>query len=655
MSADKQNIPSDPMLLLEVVPLKLAWDLVQGAESRGDFRFKGIKTVFQFILDWTQKYDTNGVLASRDQLMRECNLDPDRIKEYLTELLGRGHIDQQLVTCFPALQYIAGSDAHIDAMQVFCRPPEKEGTQTQRYHQGYVERNFQALSRWIDTRQVPKLEKVRDWLNKSIQNGRLRDTRARAELARLFQSDLDVTPQQKRDSNILFVRPVLKKLLDARKLVLLQGRTPDGQDFNGVFFNKSDELDLRFRVLAEYFANHIAHTGGKEVDPVEVAEQLKSFDGGRYQGLNEGQKQVIQELILLAPTLQKQQKEKAEEARKADLGKTLEELLKFKHVVEAGSLKDRSPEEIDALRSVKDVLHAQYAVRGRIGNFLLHKDNIGDAIQFARDKFDKTEDDTDVRILTAMGLERYLDKDRYKSFLDLEQRTLFQQLPLLTRLWRLLTGSRKLSQKEVVQMKTKVQKEQEREMVKVRTGEARKAQKELVSRRMKKQDGADEAAEGGATDDEANHKANKKDADGGGFEAPEPESVEDMKKREAEIEEARDLLKKIVETLDKAWEQGLFPNRTHLLEGMSAFEDENQLVMFLKKYGRKEVLSFRIKHDKPQYVWPILISRRYVKRKGKALYSKYSELADKQRQASMPDQHKFDVATSVEDFLGRIL
>jgi len=105
--------------------------------------------------------------------------------------------------------------------------------------------------------------------------------------------------------------------------------------------------------------------------------------------------------------------------------------------------------------------------------------------------------------------------------------------------------------------------------------------------------------------------------------------------------------------LDRAWDSGMFPNREFLLQRFQEF-NEDTLITFLKKHARKEIFSFRIRHDKPEYVWPIMISRRYLRQKGKALLSKYASEADEQRNALMPNQEKFDVATSIEDFLNRV-
>jgi len=131
------------------------------------------------------------------------------------------------------------------------------------------------------------------------------------------------------------------------------------------------------------------------------------------------------------------------------------------------------------------------------------------------------------------------------------------------------------------------------------------------------------------------------------------QDIEKSKEKMELEEQARQNLDRISKILDEAWDRKELPNRTHVLEQLKDF-DEDSLVMFLKKHGRKEIYSFRVRNDDPKYVWPILISKKYIQRHGRRLYKEAIEAADKQRNASMPNQEKFDVATAQEDFFGRI-
>jgi hypothetical protein len=99
-------------------------------------------------------------------------------------------------------------------------------------------------------------------------------------------------------------------------------------------------------------------------------------------------------------------------------------------------------------------------------------------------------------------------------------------------------------------------------------------------------------------------------------------------------EKIQETVRGMVTELDHAWDKNMLPNRNFLIEKYPIFNEET-IINFLKKYGRTEILSFRIMHEKPEYLWPILISRRYVKAKGKAMLAKAKHDADKQRKAMM--------------------
>ena len=114
------------------------------------------------------------------------------------------------------------------------------------------------------------------------------------------------------------------------------------------------------------------------------------------------------------------------------------------------------------------------------------------------------------------------------------------------------------------------------------------------------------------------------------------------------------MLARMIGILDEAWQRGELPNRESLLPHFPEL-DENLLIAFLKKHGRKDIFSYRIHHDKPEYQWPVLISKQYIRKNGRKLLEKAKAEADTQRKASMPNQEKFDIASALEDFLNRLM
>ncbi|MEQ9364011.1 MAG: hypothetical protein RIF32_07205, partial [Leptospirales bacterium] len=587
-------------------------------------------------------FASRGILPSYEQIARDSEMPEERVQQYLSELMGRGQSDARLVFAMPALQFIAGANAGISSMPVFCRPTQSEGTTARKYLQTYNEKNLSALVKWIDGRGAPNQAKFRDYLTQAIQAEKLRETQARNEIVKYFYTSLDDTPERRKLAYSLFARPVLQKLVDTKKLLLIKSQAPNGRPISGVFYPGTAETDARLQILGDYYFHHIIREGG-EFSTERLQQSLATIDAGRYEGMSEGQRQVVEELFLLAPTVSRQRKEAAETEKKKGLEEALDMLGKFPRVVEAAVMRNVSDTTLQALKGVNGVLSAEFPHRGTLTDFYLHKSCVADAIKAAREAFDNGGDDAQVRILSAMGLEKYLDKDQYKAFLDLEQRVLFQQVPLLQKLWRMLFGRTKLDQKEVVKIKRKIQAELDKEKERLREREAKQAQKKLATERLQ--------AEGDVAD-EAKDRA--KDSSNASYEPPEPEDPEAVKEKLQKDEEAKNQLKKIVDIIDEAWSKGMHPNRTYLIEKLGNMT-EDELIMFLKKYGRKEVLSFRVRSEKEEYIWPILITRRYLRRNGKALSSKITEQANKQRNAKMPDQEKFNVASSIEDFLGRVL
>lgn len=657
MSADNQNAAPSVDDVLELLDAKSASDAVQAMEARGDFKFRGIQRVYDLIRDWTANFNQRGILPSYEQISRDCELPEDKIRLYLLELMGRGGLKQRIVFALPALQFIAGAGARVSSMTVFCRPTQTEGSNARRYLQLYNDKNKQALAKWIGIRGAVDGNRLREHLMRAIQQGKLRDTQARAEIVKLFYTDFDDTPERRKLAYTLFARPLIQSLIEERKLLYLQGELPDGRKVNGVYFPGPRELEERFKILADYYQKHIdpGSAAPEGAEPQQLQERLRAF-GPNYAGLNDTDKQIFEDLLLIAPAVTRVRKEQTETVRRQSLEQALEQLAKIPRVADASVFRNAAAETLTQLRGVGGVLHAEYPYRGRITDFFLHKNNVVDAVKFAREAFDKTEDDAHVMILSAMGLERYLDKDQYKAFLDLEQRVLFYRLPLVIRLWRMLVGKSKLGQKEMYQLKQKVLREQESEKNRLREEELKRARKQMVSERMSEQQREASAASGGAreADDAAPAAAEPAERPRSAFEAPEPVSEEEKYQKVQEEQRARDLLRKIVDTLDAAWDQRLLPNREYVQQYVTEL-DEDGLIMFLKKYGRKEVYSFRIRNEKPEYVWPVLISRRYLRRYGKRLLGRVQEEANEQRKANMPNQEKFDVATSIEDFLGRIL
>ncbi len=620
----------------EVMELTQGTELCQAMEARGDFKFKGIFAMFETIREWSSRMTSNSILPSLEQLQRETSLPADRISEYLKELTGRGSSKMRLVYPIPAVDFLAGPNSSLLRMIVYCRPAKTDGTSAKRYVQAYGEKNFQSLTRWIDSRTVNRSE-YEDSIRKRIMEGRLGESQAAAEIARFFYSELDTTPDLKKRTYTIFARPVIKKLIASKHLILLPEKENARASYRAILYNRKNDLEERFALLARLGPLSSAVSGSEPI-PAEIKEAIAKMDEARYKELSAGDKQVVQELNLLIPILLRMNVEEKEKKKKLELQNVLSELARQQHVTEIDRIKNLTEDIRLSLIGTGAVLNTEYAVSGRVFTYLLHRESVVNAVKAARELFDRAGDDVEVQILSAMGIERFLDQDQLRAFRDLEQRVLYQRLSWFVRIWRFLFGNSRLKPAEIEKAKNEIQKKNAEEKLKVRTVEAKKAQKKLVSERLKESD-----IPAPATPARTIEVAENTEMD---FEKDEKTLQERLK--------AEEMLKKVIVELDNAWDAKMLPNREFLLARFSDFTEEF-LVLFLKKYARKEIFSFRIMNDKPEYVWPILITRRYIKKNGKAMLSRAMADADEQRKANMPNQEKFDISTSTEDFLNRVL
>ena len=115
------------------------------------------------------------------------------------------------------------------------------------------------------------------------------------------------------------------------------------------------------------------------------------------------------------------------------------------------------------------------------------------------------------------------------------------------------------------------------------------------------------------------------------------------------------ITQKILEILDSAWLNKVYPNRTYLLERIPEIDSENKLMFFMKKHCSHKVFSFFIKIEKPEYVWPIFITRRYLRSNGKKMLSNIQKEIKTQKESLMPNQERYDELIYVEEFLERTL
>ncbi len=632
--------------LLEVTDLANATDLAQSLESRPDFKFKGIFRVYSTILEWTNSFSSNGILPTAEQIARDNELDLERVQMFLTEMMARGVSNKtRLIVAIPGLDYSGASRGNLSKILVFARPGKADAGSAKRYYHAYQDKSLKAVSNWLDARPLQQGTEYSQLLHEKISQGRLMDTHYGAEIATYFYSHLDDTPERKKQTYTVFARPLLQRLIDNKKLLFLSRREKSRHPYKGVFLNRLEQLEVRFKVLADYLASHIEGTGSMETpDPAVVVQSLARYNDAVLDGMQPGHRQVVLELGLLAPAIARLRKDTAESKVRKETEDFIAELSRKPGIVEMARLKNMSEEVKQSLPRSSSILYAEYPTAGRLTEYVLHVNSVPSALKLAAERYEKLKDDTEVQILSYMGIEKYLDSDQMKLFQHLEQNVIFSKLPWFVKLWRSLFGDGRVSPEEAAKIRAELQKEREEEKLRLKTAEARKAQKELATQRMR--GAGSESEPSSVTEDRSTEPKRKAE--------PEKQAEESPGKTMPDDPDAEEKLKKIIEIIDNAWAEKLFPNREYVLARLKGM-DEDTFIMFLKKYGRKEILSFRIHHDKPEYQWPILVTRKYLNANGSKMLKKAKADADEQRKAMMPNQEKFDIATSIEDFINRLI
>ena len=638
MAAHKQKPePISPDSLLQVIELGEATDLCQAMEARGDFKFKGIFAAFNVILDWTTKFPVNGVLPAMDQIEREVQVPREKLQEYVLELLGRGSSRARLITNIPAIEFAPGGGG-ITKMIVYCRPLKADGPTSQRYVTSYVAKSADILAKWCKTRTPRGGSDYTTELYTQIEQGKLHESQAAPQIASFFYNDLDNTPALRKATYNVITKQVIQKLINDRAILLIKP-APDSflPTYHGIYFNDAAEMRERFKILAGYFLQRVLNNPQAAAldDYRGVLQHAAGFDRTIFGTLQPGAKQVIMELTLMADRLQSLQQEEKEQESRKETERAIGDIANA-GLVDLSRLK-MDDEAKARVRKASSVFHVDFPYGGRVGEFVLHRDGISSAVKIAREHFDVRGEATDVLVLSEMGIEGQLNPDEQKAFSDLLSRVYFEQLPWFVRMWRSLFGGGRLKGNEQEKIKRDMQRESMETRLRIQKADARKEQKRLAEERVKGQKQVKEIAKQAVAGSES-------DSDG---EEQSPEKIE--------LEQAAEAtLAQICAILDRRWDAGEMPTRTQLLSEMPQF-DENTLIHFLKRHARKEIYSFRVKNEKPEYVWPVLITKHYIRKHGRRLYDQAVKESDVQRSASMPNQEKFDISSAIEDFLGALI
>lgn len=627
---------------------------VQGMESR-DFQYKGIYRFFSIVSEWTEKYLANKILPNVDQIGRELGADKDKIEFFINELCFKPNppIVKKITTVEFEVTDTKKSDnltSGIKRNTVFARPSALDAGSCQRYINGCNDRSVEAIKRGIAERRTTQHgDKFKEFIFNKVNANKLSETYASFDIGNLFNCPYDINKQLREVTVNVHLKPVLKKLVDDKVLLFFRNeKAPKASNKSIFLYNNKDEVIERIEIYVNYMKKNIvpalqkigvisAISEEEYADFSTLANRVLVYLDDSY----EDQKVLVEEIIILGGFYESYR----DEMKKKEVKDKIAEVVRL--VEGAGKIVDMSairvngePIPKDLIPSVianENLLYTEYNDGSSYFEFLLHKDCVNMAADLARKVFASTGNDTDIRILTRMNITGLLDENLKKDFSRAETESLFKYLPLLTRMWRLLMGNIFVTREEAEQIRIKKEMEQKKRINEAKSKIIAKEKSKIVEERMKQISSEETGGSAAVSDDD------KIPAD------------ENKKLSFEEERQVKEMLHYIIRKLDSAWDMKVFPDREYLVKALEGEMNEEQLVAFLKKYSTKDILSFTVKSKVNKYKWPILVSRSYLRRRGRALLELAKREADTERGSITPDQEKFDMYNSLEDFLDKVL
>ena len=634
-----------------VIDFNPAAQTVQGLESRGDFSYKGIYRFFSVIGEWTDKFPTNKVLPNAEQLMRDIALDKERINLFINELCFKAYppIIKKITTIEYELSDTRKSSNLSSGLRrntVFARPSTLDAGSAQRYVNGCNERTADAIKRAIaDKRERLSGEKFKEFIFNKINQNKLNESYASFDITNLFSCPYDTTKQLKELTVNLHIKPVLKKLVDEKVLLFFRNERSNKNQNKSIFlYNNKDEVLERIEIYVNYMKKVIVPAMQKigvlsgvsdeeYMDFSNLANKIVNYVDDSYGD----QKTVLEELTILGSFYENYR----EEIKKKEVKEKVNEVIKL--LENAGRLVDIHTVKINGEPLAKDIIpsilshemiiHAEYDDGNSLFEFVLHKSCIKLAVELAKKIYMSTGNDTDIRILSRMNINTALDDTLKKDFNRIEMESLFKYLPFLTRFWRTLLGNIFVTKEEADEIRRRKDLEQKKRITESKAKQIAKEKSKLVEERMKQSEDFESSPV---------------------LQTSVTEAIDDKKLSPDEEKQVKDTFQLIQTILDSAWDSKLFPDREYVLANLNNGMNEDQFVMFLKKHASRDVLSYMIKSKTNKYKWPILITRNYIRKNGKRLLELAKKESDNERKSATPDQDKFDVYSSLEDFLTRL-
>ncbi len=623
-------------------------EVVQNMEAK-DTKYRGIYRLFTAVAAWADKYSTNKLLPNVEVIAREISIERDRAETFLMELCFRTLVP--VIKKVTTVEYDPSTSEQdenlfniLNRNTVYLRPPAMDGDSCERIVRLLNEASVTAIKRGLGgNRSSYKGLKFKDFIFSKVSQNKLNETYANWDISQLFNCQYDTTKNMKEETFQIHLKPVLKMLTEDKIILFFRNESALKTSNKSIFlYNDPDEIIERKNIYFEYVKESIIPEfirlgiipEPKEAEysnPKVLAETVL-----KYMDANFGdQKILVEEFIILDSYLESYKKELVAK----ELSEQIKEILIY--IENSGKLckvknlrindQPLSKDVVAALMSNSSLLNIEHEDNATYHIYLLHKNCLKDAIYLAKRLFEETGNDIEVRILSRMHVMDFIDEVQKKNFHEIETISLFKYLNIFIKIWRSLFGNRNVSEIEAAKLKNYIDLDQKKRIALSKAKEIDEETAKRVEAKMKDQKIVSATASTGT------EKKVKKDPN-------------EEKKNKA-------LLIKISSILDSAWDREIYPDREYLHSSFDEPMSEDELLDLLKKKFSKDILSFQIKTamKPPKYKWPILVTKDYLKKNGKNILEKARREHDREKAAVIPNQERFDLYSSLEEFLQRTL
>ncbi len=409
---DEQN----NKLEIDLLPLREAMDYAQSLESRGDFKYKGIYSIFNTVYEMTSKFREHRILPDVFQLQKDLSLPKDKFEEYINELTGRGSLKSMALIMFPSVDFIAGNN--LTKLIILCRPVQSDGSSFSKYFDHYKSRSIDAMKKWIQKKGSKWQGMHRDYIIKNLNEENYPNSHAGAVIHYYLQNPLDKTLEQKTFTYKNFIKPIIKDLIQEKLLLYVR----EESNFYTILFTDEESLVDRMGMLISRLAQEnsiFEFTGEINFQNLEnYKNKIKKIENVKNISLYLELKINVEELIKIF-------KQKEEQEKKQKIQRALEELSKYDWVIPANYIKSLNKENLPEFISHPEVLHTEFVFGNRLEEFFLYKRNIYPAVVHARKQLAEKNDDTEMKILMQMQVDRFLDGEQLKIYKSAEEQVLF--------------------------------------------------------------------------------------------------------------------------------------------------------------------------------------------------------------------------------------